>query len=55
MDMQWIREEFGSDKEAIKKESLRLEKGFINEAMDCFYEQLLEIKRTDNLQIPNLP
>ncbi|MBO7469630.1 MAG: 6-phospho-beta-glucosidase [Bacteroidales bacterium] len=54
-DMQWIREEFGSDKEAIKKESLRLEKGFINEAMDCFYEQLLEIKRTDNLQIPNLP
>lgn len=54
-DLQWIREEFESDKEAIKKESLRLEKGFLNEAMDSFYEKLIDSKRTDNMQRLNLP
>ena len=53
-DMQWIQEEFGSDKDAIKNESLRLEKEFLNEAMDSFYKQLIDIQQTDNPQPLNV-
>lgn len=40
-DRKWIKEEFGNDINAIKQECIRLDKIFVSEALDNFYEHLL--------------
>ncbi len=46
-DIKWIREEFGTDFNAIKQESIRLEKKFVCESLDNFYEQLMVSKQSN--------
>ena len=43
-DVEWIGQEFGTDLDSIRQESIRLEKKFVYESLDNFYEQLMEIK-----------
>lgn len=44
-DVKWIRKEFGTDLNAIKQESIRLEKKFVYESLDNFYKQLMNRKQ----------
>lgn len=46
-DIKWIREEFGTDFNAIKQESIILEKKFVCESLDNFYEQLMVSKQSN--------
>jgi hypothetical protein len=38
-DMQWIKAEFNGDKQLVKEELIRLEKGFFEESLKAYYEQ----------------
>lgn len=37
-DMQWIRAEYNGDMRLVKEELVRLEKGFIEESLNAYYE-----------------
>lgn len=44
-DAEWIRKEFGTDLNAIKQESIKLEKKFVCESLNKFYDQLMDSKK----------
>lgn len=39
-DMQWIQAEFNGDMKLVKEELVRLEKGFAEESLNAYYEQI---------------
>lgn len=40
-DMQWIRAEYNGDMRLVKEDLVRLEKGFIEESLNAYYEKIL--------------